>query len=63
MRKVFSGKGELSPIFLTQNQVKLEIKDVGGINKEDGEQVAGRATEREELRPALKAHDPQGSVL
>jgi len=48
---------------LTQNQVKLEIKDVGGINKEDGEQVAGRATEREELRPALKAHDPQGSVL
>jgi|GEM_PF-3191889 len=32
------------------------------MNKEDREQGAGRATERAELRPALKAHDPSGSV-
>jgi len=33
------------------------------MNKEDRDRGAGRATERAELRPAPKAHDPQGSVL
>jgi len=32
------------------------------MNKEDREQGAGRATERAELRPAPKAHNPAGSV-
>ena len=41
--------------FWTENWVKLEIKEVGGMNKEDREQGAGGATERAELRPLPKA--------